>query len=46
MSGQIILPNAVQRKPGMMYYIDSEGSIIETKLKRRTKNPKKKKESK
>jgi hypothetical protein len=27
--GKIIIKNAVERKPGCMYYIDGEGSICE-----------------
>lgn len=30
--GEIIIPNAVQRKPGYMYYIDGEGNICEAKM--------------
>lgn len=32
--GEIILANAVERKPDCLYYIDKEGSICETRLSR------------
>lgn len=30
--GQIIIKNAVVRKPGHLYYIDKHGNICETKM--------------
>lgn len=29
--GEIIVPNAVKRKEGYIYYIDGEGNLCETK---------------
>jgi hypothetical protein len=31
--GQIIIPNAIERKPGYLYYIDAQGNVCEAKLK-------------
>lgn len=41
--GEIIVKNAVERKPGYLYYIDGEGNLVETKMARggRKKKPKK-----
>jgi hypothetical protein len=30
--GKIILPNAVQRKAGYLYYVNSEGSVCEAEM--------------
>ena len=30
--GQIILKNAIVRKPGFLYYIDGKGNICEAKM--------------
>ena len=38
--GEIILRNAVERKPGYLYYIDGEGNIMEAKMKRGGKKKK------
>lgn len=44
--GEIIIKDAVKRKPGYMYYIDGEGSICEAKMshgrKKKTKGKEKK----
>lgn len=32
--GEIILPRAVVREKGYLYYIDSEGNVCKAKLKR------------
>jgi len=39
--GQIIIKNAVVRKPGFLYYIDGEGSVCEAKMARKTTSKKK-----
>ena len=39
--GEIVVPNAVERKSGMMYYIDGEGNLCETKLQHKGRNKKK-----
>jgi hypothetical protein len=46
--GEIILANAVQRKPGYMYFIDKDGSVCEAKMTRgrKKKETAKKKKSK
>lgn len=40
--GEIIIKEAVQRKQGYLYYIDSEGSICEAKMVHKGKGKKKK----
>jgi len=35
--GEIIIPNAIQRKEGYLYYIDGEGNICEAKMTRKAK---------
>jgi len=37
MSGTIVVKNAVERKPGYLYYIDGEGNLMESKMMRRKK---------
>jgi hypothetical protein len=32
--GQIILKDAVVRKPGYLYYVDGKGSVCEAKMQR------------
>lgn len=32
--GEIIIPNAVQRKPGFLYYVDGQGNVCEAKMVR------------
>jgi len=32
--GIIIVPNAVERKKGFLYYIDGEGNLCEAEMKR------------
>lgn len=32
--GRIIVENAIERKPGYLYYIDSAGNLCEAKLNR------------
>ena len=41
--GTIIVRNAVQRKPGYLYYVDSQGNIGEAQLARKGKSKKVKK---
>lgn len=41
--GTIIVENAVERKPGYLYYIDGEGNLCEAELARRKKDSIKKK---
>ena len=44
--GKVILKNAVQRKPGHLYYIDANGHVCEAKMARggrKKKSAKKKK---
>lgn len=36
--GEIIIKNAVERKPGFLYYVDGEGNICEAKMQRRGKS--------
>lgn len=40
--GKIVVKNAVERKPGMMYYIDGEGNLCESKMVHGRKKKKKK----
>lgn len=35
--GEIILPNAVVRREGYLYYVDGEGNVCEAKLSRGSK---------
>lgn len=30
--GKIIIPNAVQRKKGFLYYVDGEGNVCEAEM--------------
>jgi hypothetical protein len=39
--GQIIIPNAIKREPGYLYYIDGEGNICRSKMKSKVKETKK-----
>jgi hypothetical protein len=32
--GIIVVPNAVERKKGFLYYIDGEGNLCEAEMKR------------
>jgi hypothetical protein len=32
--GEIVVPNAVERKKGFLYYIDAEGNLCEAKMAR------------
>ncbi len=43
--GKVIIKNAVERKPGYLYYIDGKGNVCEAKMARggRKKKAKKKK---
>lgn len=34
-SANVILPKAIVRKPGMMYYIDGQGNVVETSMNRK-----------
>ena len=38
--GQIIVKNAVERKPAFLYYIDGEGTLCEYKMSRSGKKKK------
>ena len=44
--GEIIIKNAVVRKPGYMYYIDGEGNIMEAKMNHTGRKKKQKKKEK
>jgi len=37
MAGKIILPNAVKREPGYLYYVDKDGSVCRAEMKRKAK---------
>ena len=39
--GKIILKNAIERKPGHLYYIDGKGNLCEAKMARGGKKKKK-----
>ncbi len=39
--GKIIVKNAVQRKPGHLYYVDGKGNVCEAKMARGGKKKKK-----
>ena len=39
--GKIVVKNAVTRKPGHLYYIDSQGNVCEAKMARGGKKKKK-----
>ncbi|MEM4330928.1 MAG: hypothetical protein QW273_02885 [Candidatus Pacearchaeota archaeon] len=41
--GKIIIKNAVQRKPGYLYYVDAKGNVCEAEMARGGKKKKKKK---
>ncbi len=41
--GKIIVKNAIERKPGFLYYIDGNGNLCEAKMSRGGKKKKKKK---
>ncbi len=41
--GKIIVKNAVERRPGFLYYIDGEGNLCEAKMSRGGKKKKKRK---
>jgi len=41
--GQVIVPNAVQRKSGYLYYVDGKGNVCEAKMSRGGKKKKKSK---
>jgi hypothetical protein len=43
--GKIIVPNAIERKPGYLYYIDGSGNLCESKMQHGS-NKKKKEEKK
>jgi hypothetical protein len=38
--GTIIVKNAVQRKPGFLYYVDGHGNVCEAKMARKGKSAK------
>ncbi|MEM1535316.1 MAG: hypothetical protein QXE64_01085 [Candidatus Pacearchaeota archaeon] len=38
--GQVILKNAVQRKPGFLYYVDAKGNVMEVPMARGKKKGK------
>jgi hypothetical protein len=33
--GVIVVKNAIQRKPGYLYYVDAEGNVCEAKMVRK-----------
>ena len=35
MAGTIVLKNAVKRQKGMLYFVDGDGNVRKTKMKRR-----------
>jgi len=39
--GEIVVKNAVVRKPGYLYYVDGEGNVCEAKMARKGKSKKK-----
>ena len=39
--GSVVVKNAVQRKPGYLYYIDAKGNVCEAKMARGGKKKKK-----
>jgi hypothetical protein len=41
--GEVIMKNAVQRKPGYMYYVDGKGNLCQAKMARPGAKRKKKK---
>lgn len=41
--GKIIAKNIVERKTGMLYYVDGQGNVCEAKMSRGGKRKKKKK---
>jgi hypothetical protein len=41
--GKIVVKNAVERKPGYLYYIDGEGNLCEALMHRKGKTANKKK---
>ncbi len=45
MANKIVVKNAVERKPGMLYYIDGEGNLCEAKMARSRKKKKNEKEN-
>ena len=46
MAGKIIVKNAVERKPGMMYYIDGKGNLCAAEMSRGKKKKKTTKKTK
>lgn len=44
--GKIIVKNVIERKSGMLYYVDGKGNVCEAKMSRGGKKKKKKKVSK
>ncbi|RMD45331.1 hypothetical protein D6829_02585 [Candidatus Pacearchaeota archaeon] len=40
--GKVVVRNAVSRKPGHLYYVDSKGNVCEAKMARGGKKRKKK----
>ena len=38
--GKIVVKNAVERKPGFLYYIDGEGNLCQADMKRGKKKKK------
>ncbi len=43
--GKIIIKNAVERKPGYLYYVDGKGNVCEAKMARGGKKKKAKKKT-
>lgn len=44
--GQILVKNAVVRKPGYLYYVDGKGNVCEAKMSRTGRKKGKKKAAK
>lgn len=42
--GEIIIPDAIKRKPGYLYYVDGEGNVCEAKMNRKGRKDKDEKE--
>jgi len=36
--GKIIIKNAIERRPGFLYYIDGQGNLCEAKMSRKKKS--------
>jgi hypothetical protein len=36
--GEIIIPNAIKRRKGFLYYVDGEGNVCEAEMQKGTKS--------